>query len=374
MWFIDSWAVLDGLAFASKREADSIKADATVFLSVPDLEPVPVGRISTALRAQRGNFQDGFRDDLGNEFGFDNLDQVRELVRRAYLGGGLGPTPAPVEGRPIDPFLREGPIPAEEARSEYSGPSGGEYYRRELDRLKGLGPPSAVHADYSALQYVEKRRPLLESLFKSDDSLAFYPYLRAFGEATVLELVSSRGRRHFSQERDLLGQWLATLWAIGLWDDVTDSWILRFSQIEPVNGSFIYRAWDGRPVLIAPPSSRLKDALFRVRCPLLTSWNRYIQTLSHKLLLPLVVREYFGANKDLPEFIPLLFCSLVIVSNSTLGTPPPARFRNSDRRRLLGRAFLWLTTELPSVELPADVEAHLGQFASSQLHRNPERR
>jgi hypothetical protein len=371
MWYIDSWAVLDGLAFASKREADSIDAAATVFLSVPDLEPVPVGRISTALRAQRGNFQDGFRDGSGNEYGFDNLAQVRDLVRRAYLGGGLGPTPAPLEPRPPDPFLRDGPIPGQEALREHSGPSGGDYYRDALERLDRY---SAVPADYSGLQYVDQRRPLLEPLLRSDAWLDFYPYLRAFGEATVLELIGSRrGRLQLPQERDLLGQWLASLWAIGLWDRIRDWWIPEFSPIESVLGSFFDTTVDGRMVLFTPPSPLRKDALFRIPCPLLKSWNPHIQTLSHKLLLPLVVRDYFGVNKDLPEFIPLLFCSLVNVSTDTPGTRPSVRFENADRRRLLGKALLWLTKELPSVELPAGVEAHLSDFALSQLDRNPER-
>src|SRR4051812_46889551 len=86
MWYIDAWSVWDGLAFASERMADTIQSSATVFLSVPDLEPIPVGRISTALRATRASFQDGFHDESGSEFGFVDLEQVREVVRRAYLG------------------------------------------------------------------------------------------------------------------------------------------------------------------------------------------------------------------------------------------------------------------------------------------------
>lgn len=105
-WFIDAWAVHDGKVFASRRPADSIRAAATVFMSVPDLEPLPVGRISTALRATRSGFQEGFRDAGGAEIPFDSLVQVRDLVRRAYLAAGLGPgAPGAVAGplpRPDD--------------------------------------------------------------------------------------------------------------------------------------------------------------------------------------------------------------------------------------------------------------------------------
>jgi hypothetical protein len=100
-WFIDAWAVHDGKVFASRRPPESTAADATVFMSVPDLEAVPVGRISTALRATRGGFQEGLRtndSDLA-EIPFDDLRQVRDLVRRGYLAADLGPgSPGAIAG------------------------------------------------------------------------------------------------------------------------------------------------------------------------------------------------------------------------------------------------------------------------------------
>ncbi len=102
-WYVDAWAVHDGKAFASRRPPDSIEAEATVFMSVPDLQAVPVGRISTALRATRNGFQDGFRDGEGNEIAFDTLAQVRDLVRRAFLIGELGPGSPGAVGASIPP-------------------------------------------------------------------------------------------------------------------------------------------------------------------------------------------------------------------------------------------------------------------------------
>lgn len=91
-WYIDAWAVRDGMAFASERAPNSIKeVQSTVFLSVPALEPVPIGRISTALRATRSGFQDKFHDLDGAEVPFQNLEQIQEIVRRAYLVSGGGP-------------------------------------------------------------------------------------------------------------------------------------------------------------------------------------------------------------------------------------------------------------------------------------------
>jgi hypothetical protein len=112
VWFIDAWAVHDGKVFASRRPAESINADATVFMSVPDLEAVPVGRISTALRATRSGFQEGLRtnDDDAAEIPFDDLRQVRDLVRRAYLAAGLGPgSPGAIAGPVPRPDVGSGP-------------------------------------------------------------------------------------------------------------------------------------------------------------------------------------------------------------------------------------------------------------------------
>src|SRR5262245_13980117 len=195
MWYLDSWAVLDGLAFASERTADSIDASTTVFLSVPDLEPIPIGRISSALRAQRAGFQDGFRDDEGNEIGFETLEQVREIVRRAYLGGGLGGVPVPEGGRPVDPLLVE---PFVEP-TEWHGPSGGDYYEEALERL-GTDPKLA--RDYRALRFPPHRRKLFEDLYTTGDAARLYPYVRAYGEATMLEFAHThRERLHLPEYR-----------------------------------------------------------------------------------------------------------------------------------------------------------------------------
>jgi hypothetical protein len=353
MWYIDSWAVIDGLGFASQRHADAIDASATVFLSVPDLEPVPVGRISSALRAQRNNFQDGFRDRDGNEIGFDELDQIRDLIRRAYFGGGLGPTPAPVEPTPIDPFLREGEELTEEAALKLEAGRPEEHYQRALARVPTR---SKIRADYGDLQYPSRRRPLLESLFQSPDLRDFFPCLQAFGEATVMEIGRRRKPSAASPDGSLPRQWLTTLWRTGLWDEIPELWTS-----------------DGRLAFMAYAFPARNRPLFRVPCPLLPSWDPHIHTLHHKLLLPLTLRHYFDVNRDLAEFIPLLFCGMVIAGNSAVDGPPAPRFRDSHRSRLLGRALLWLTTELPSIEQPDGVEEYLTEFAIGQLHQNPER-
>src|SRR4051794_3224160 len=142
-WYIDAWAVHDGRAFASRRTAESIAAEATVFLSVPDLEAVPVGRISTALRATRSGFQDGLRDPGGSEIAFRTLDQVRDLIRRAYLASGLGPGAPGVTAAPLPrPDLGPGPGVAylnEEAIQDTEAPV-------NEQRVLGAFPPGLDNA------------------------------------------------------------------------------------------------------------------------------------------------------------------------------------------------------------------------------------
>jgi hypothetical protein len=128
-WYVDAWAVHDGKVFASRRPPESIDADVTVFMSVPDLEPVPVGRISTALRATRSGFQEGLRTGDGEavEVPFESLGQIRELVRRAYLAAGLGPG---------SPGATGGPLPRPETGPDGSGP-GRAFLEREADLVPG---------------------------------------------------------------------------------------------------------------------------------------------------------------------------------------------------------------------------------------------
>ncbi|MGZ4676447.1 MAG: hypothetical protein ACXV8Y_07955, partial [Acidimicrobiia bacterium] len=83
-WYIDAWAVYDGMAFASFRQPGRVDATNTIFMSVPDLEPIPVGRISTALSATNRGFQRGLGDSEGNEIAFGSLAEIRIMVERAY--------------------------------------------------------------------------------------------------------------------------------------------------------------------------------------------------------------------------------------------------------------------------------------------------
>jgi len=311
-------------------------------------------------------FQEGFRDEAENEYAFDTLDQVREVVRRAYLGGGIGP--APVEPRRPNPFLIEPEgAPLAPLRDEPS-PSGGKHYD---EALKKLGTDQALSVDYSSLQFPAKRPVFLQDLFKKAAS-QFYPYLRAFGEGTVLDFAKAFGHQmHLPEVRERLVWWLRLLLAVGLWENANDyhSLLEQAGIVRLIDHlRWPWLAWD-----VSHLENMRLDIFFQIPCPLRANWDHLIQTVGHKLFLALVDRYYFETNKDLPQFIPSLFCGLLVVVNPTLSVSGLAQIRPNDRRRLIGRALHWLTAEMPRVELPQKVEQELSRFVWKRLALNSQR-
>jgi hypothetical protein len=374
MWYFDAWAVKDGLAFVSERPPDAITSESTVFLSVPDLEPVPLGRISTALRATRANFQDGFRDQNSEELGFDNLAQVREVIRRAYLASGLGPVGAAEAPIPQDPFLRDYERPP--FIPEQPSETGGAYYERRVAQLLHEGQAKDWQ-DCSSLQYSEPRLQFLKKLHETGAARELYPYVRAFAEATLIECARRFAQSfHKPAERQLLQEWMVILGALGLWNDWGD--FAHFLESSGIS-NFIYLVLDSRQLYepYAPYPTwgwrgtstdfrGQKQLLFRIPCPLRSFWHQGIRVLSDKLLLPLTDRDYFSVNNHLPEFVPLLLCTMVVVVDHSL-SPGVLEMLPLNRHRIIGRAFRWLSHELPVLELPPKVEEQLTKYAWDRL-------
>ncbi len=135
-WFVDAWAVEDGRAFASYREAESTATvgrpatgdheERTVYLEAPFFHADPVAHPAIARRAARSGFQDGLVDDSGAEIGFDSVEQIRDLVRRGYLAGGLGPQGGPQGAGPAQPTAGGGGSPYE-TPGDYLVPSDGPF-------------------------------------------------------------------------------------------------------------------------------------------------------------------------------------------------------------------------------------------------------
>ena len=353
-WYFDAWAVRDGLAFVSQRPADSIASAATVFLTVPDLEAVPVGRISTALRANRANFQDGFRDANGDEFAFANLDQIREVIRRAYLAGGLGPVPTGEMRPPENPFLQVTvPVPPGPKTPDESG---GNYYDRKVTEFH---KDPNIWLNYSDLQYPDKRSALLLAVHNRAAASDLHAFIRVFAEATLIECARRFGPYLYRAEnRDLVQSWASVLWSMDLWDRTQDfEEILKYCGL----GSLAH--------FLSPGPWFRKQLLFSIPCPLRPEWDPRIRFLSDKLLLALTIRDYFKYNDKLPELIPSLFCSMVLVASPAVYPPLHPEQLRYERQRLSGQALNWLNRELPKVDLPDQVELELTQYALGQLDR-----
>ena len=166
MWFIETWSPSDGIAFVTRRpgrefddtwpgrdgygnrlyslamaeqrfameeplfEPDAAAPDPTltVVLHPPYWDPVAISNPATALRALAHGYQHRLYDQEG-EIAFATIEEVKEVVRRGYTGGGLGfspgpapgPEPAPDEGGPELPSLQlEGELHGEEGRMHWA--------------------------------------------------------------------------------------------------------------------------------------------------------------------------------------------------------------------------------------------------------------
>jgi hypothetical protein len=373
-WHIDSWAVYDGIAFASLRAPNSIKTGATVFLSVPDLEPIPVGRISTALRAQRNCFQDRFCDGQGNEFSFETLSQVQETIRRGYLSGGLSSNPGAGGELPAEPL----PGGASAPRMQFPQKSGEAHFREKLKGRNGGHQQNEIQLEFSLLSDPEKRKSYFETLNKNSTT-ALYSYLQAFGEATLLDFLDFH-RSDFAdpQVRNALEHWIQTLYLAGLWQDTYA--LLGFLEFIGLSGVIpgllpihIYHQLPHFALELGslwfPEFAPRKNLIFEIPCPHCGDWNKQIKWLHQSVLLPIVDRNYFATSRDLLEFIPLLFCALVTAVGPSLRAKP-SLFQVGDRQRLMGRALSWINSELPSITLPEGVDEAITTFALAQLSKN----
>lgn len=358
-WHVDSWAVRDGFAFASYRDAGSMRdAKRTVFIGVPELVPVPIGRVSTALWATRGNFQDRFLDDNGQEIGFLKLEHVIELVRRAYLAGGIGPGPAAGEGA-------ERPGPRENL------PGGGDAHFD--DGLGQLAPAPAWNQRFHPTGDKDERDARFREILRHQDVIdTLYDYLRVFGEATLIKWAEALTGPGGGADLADFARWQRALYRIGLWRapgeylDMVDKNDAIQTVVSAVDPWFPYPYRDPSwPSWMSSPTH--EQIVLNVPCPLRPQWSRLIKRLSDKLYLALSTLDYFDINDGLPEFIPALLAALAIVVQTE-----EERFDwygDDARRDRLKAALGWLSQEMPQIALPDEAERALTDFAWAELDR-----
>jgi hypothetical protein len=342
------------MAFTSQRRSGAVQsAQRTIFLAVPDLEAIPIGRVSTGLWATRANFQDGFHDENGEEIGFETLDAVKELVRRGYLAGGIGPGP----GGALEP---QQPAPRGQ-------PDAGERYWE--DGINQLGTHHKWFPRSVGIAFKPERQRLFGQLLTPPAVEGLNAYLRLFAEATLALWVEQLEHESAPEEDlDALGRWQSVLFATGLWDS-PDGLLYALEKTRAVDFWHKTDAWLKGPGLprtwsIALETPTHEGNVLRVPCPLRKHWHRGIQRLSDKIFLATSTLDYFDINPDLPEFIPSLLGALAIVTQSH---GPLRKYGWDARRQRLEIALDWLSTQMPQMSLPRAAEEALHRFAWSGL-------
>jgi hypothetical protein len=362
-WYVDAWAVHDGKVFASRREPHDPyserstieSADTTVFMAVPDLQAVPVGRISTALRATRSGFQDGFRTSDGDEIPFTSLAQIREVVRRAFLIAAIGPD---------GPGAIGAPAPAQPP--DFDGAGG-----RLLDEMFRDGSRFAVGLD--EVEGASRNAKAFHLTVENPDALrAAVGYLAL---ATLLEFEPYLQRDDSRAHSWFIG-WAAVLLASGAVEGLHPG--ASFGQLlERLNdrasrfgaSTVLYEL---HSVSVATPEGWSvydvrSDALWTraslaaVPLPRGAFWDRRLRRLSEMHILPLADRTFWDQQRFVFSLAPMVLYEVVrplpsVVAEMTASSTPVERALDS------------LQSALVFAEVPEEAEAALKVFADACLN------
>lgn len=357
-WYIDSWAVRDGLAFASERDAETIEASATVHIAPPDFRPVPIARISTAMAAARGHFQERLYDFEG-EIAFSSLEKLIEMVRRGYLGGG-GPGLLPPEGpgpegegdRPSD----EGMGPSSEDGDEPDG-DGGEYWQEARDAISELSDSQSRQRLSSALAGVLRAEPFKRLL----DKCAADMLLLLARSITFLPAGTDRVRRW-----ELCELWAVLIHQTGIPYTGTGKASLRGAcamldrevpGAEPWFHRLVFsRPWPWLQLNDRVPGLILDGSVLRIRVPRAWLRSQEVSTLGSLLCRVASDRLYLrDLADDHRQFVPLLLLALVVSAGGEAALWDPHLLLGITRRdsvsRVQQKAADWLAALLAGREL-----------------------
>jgi len=375
-WRLDAWAVRDGAAFASRREAESLDAENTVFIAVPDLEPVPVGRLSTAISATRRGFQDGFRDLEGNEIAFDSLEQVIELIRRGFLAGGLGPngSGAPT-GRPRPGGDATGSPEDGPRNIDGPGSGGAQYYERQIEitqteKLLWHDGPSGARASLSLIAEEANPATIAEGA-RSKTTTSLLSLVHAYAESITIDW--EQRAEQFSEPLDTkrLVTWYQALGEVGVWSGSRDFHEFVIEH-RPGVGLQLLNNWR-RPPWNNPAPHELaglprQHLLSYAPCPRRRFWGLGLSRFADKVTLPMCVGDYFDNNRYLPELAPAVLGALILTLDSfPSALAGGARFTNAR----LAFALRWIASQMPQTILPDVAEKLLNDYAWRQLDGRP---
>jgi len=340
-WHVDAWSVRDGIAFASYRSHEAIStATSSVFIGVPGLDVVPLGSVSPALWAARASFQDGLHDADGQSIAFEDLDQVKELVRRGFLAGGLGP------GAP------------ETGETPRGGPPG------LPGRLDGIFRDILVHAPRMEFprpaQGPAERDDFFRSLCEAPTSEVIFELVRTFAFAVLALWQRAHPPLHewpVGDAQDLLG-WTGALFP-ALWRDPRDAFEHAHRIDVGLDVPEIFYSWRHWEYVAAPPNALASAA----PCPTRAGWDGRISRLSDKLLVLLVTDSGLQGMSDLGDLTPAILSALIATRPPLAG---PWSYRHNFREHLR-IALEWLSNQLPQRRLPLAAEQSIERFVQDRL-------
>ena len=361
-WYIDAWSIRDGAAFASRRQPQSREAENTVFIAVPDLEPVPVGRLSTALSATRRCFQAGLWNDDDSEVAFESLEQVAELVRRGFLVGGLGPGGAASPTPGFRPRLTGG---SDEGGPPRGDGGGAQHYEEAISTamVQGWHWREAGDDIYRALENLAEssgsggdEAPALSSTIRSLLSLCY-----KYAEAITIDWESRAIQNGDPSDTKMLLGWYKALVDLGVWSNEEELWDFVTKYSCPT-GMHLISGWFKHRLFYLPNLADCapQELLTYAPCPRRASWIEGLTRFSDKVMLPMCVADYFETNHDLPEMAPCTLGAMLLNSarfSSTFLTGE--RFRNAR----LASALRWVAGEIPHVSLPPEIELLITNYA-----------
>jgi hypothetical protein len=303
----------------------------TVMLHPPSWDPVAVANPSTALRALAHGFQHRLYDEEG-EVAFRTLDEVKEVVRRGYTGGGLGFNPGPAPGPEPSP---EGGAP-ELPLPQFSGENRDGERRTSWESVRDALATIGTNRD----QAFERLQLFVQN---NETQIADYhgrvatEYLPWFYERL---------------SRDMRGNWRdAAMWFCGV-GPTDESHTAMRAQIHPQTEaeyraysllkyfSYYRRDW---PFGVNDSRAILNGILFRI--PLLTSLPG-IKTFGD-LIVGASTSRAFVRKLDARHLFLLLFIAMLVVRAGGA----PRGWRN-DWHRDLSDAARWLVDSMPAVLPP----------------------
>jgi hypothetical protein len=353
-WYIDAWAVWDGVAFISQRDEAASDVRQTVFVSAPEFSPVPVARISTAWAAARGHFQERLFGPDDTEVSFATLALAIETVRRGFRKGG-GDAPGG--------FLAPITLPGNEGGDEQSGPP-----PFGADKVFGDNWKKVIH-NVEEIETHESRVALMQVFYDAFQSHDVRDVLLKYASdiyASLLRSMFAMNQTHDWLEIklfDLCSAWRPVFLLAG-WSNPTrrDTFQADFQERMKKEPMYLMKLQSGLQdgVDWQSEARTLRDSLMMgmlFRIPLASNWpNDQARSLGDRLCLACADRQRLLFEiQNVRTFAPVILTALT-VAVAKLGLPrlmfdKGQSLQNHRIDAIYAVASEWLGAALPGREL-----------------------